>query len=67
MIFTVSAQSVCDPCDANCDGSVDLADIEPFIELLFGGKACDFCTGDTNDDGSIDLTDVGLFIECLLG
>ena len=58
----------CDPCDANCDGSVDLTDVEPFIELLLGGgQPCDACTGDSNDDGSIDLQDVELFIECLLG
>lgn len=57
----------CDPCDANCDGSVDLTDIEPFIGLLFGDEPCNFCTGDTNDDGSIDLTDIEGFIACLLG
>ena len=57
----------CDPCDANCDGSVDLTDVEPFILLLLGGDPCAECTGDTNGDGSVDLTDVEGFIECLLG
>ncbi len=57
----------CDACDANCDGSVDLTDVEPFIELLLGGEPCDACTGDTNNDGSIDLKDVEGFIACLLG
>ncbi len=57
----------CDPCDANCDGSVDLTDVEPFILLLLGGDPCGACAGDTNGDGSIDLTDVEPFIECLLG
>lgn len=57
----------CDPCDVNCDGSVDLTDIEPFIDLLLGGGcACTQCAGDTNGDGSVDLTDVEAFIECLL-
>lgn len=58
----------CDPCDANCDGSLDLTDVEPFIELLLGeGTPCGACTGDTNKDGSVDLTDVEGFLECLLG
>ncbi len=58
----------CDACDANCDGSVDLTDVEPFIELVLGSsESCDACTGDTNRDGSVDLTDVEGFIECLLG
>ena len=58
----------CEPCDANCDGSVDLVDVESFIKLLLGGKQCaPDCSGDTNGDGSVDLTDVEGFIECLLG
>ena len=28
--------SVCDPCDANCDGLLDQFDIETFIACLFG-------------------------------
>lgn len=57
----------CDPCDVNCDGSVDLLDVAPFIDLLLGGGcACTQCAGDANGDGSIDLTDVATFIECLL-
>lgn len=58
----------CDACDANCDGSTDLVDIAPFIDLILGsGEPCAFCTGDTNDDGSIDLKDIENFISCLLG
>ncbi len=58
----------CDPCDANCDGSVDLLDVEPFILLLLGGpEPCSACAGDPHGDGSVDLTDVEGFIECLLG
>lgn len=59
--------SSCVPCDTNCDGSVDLTDVEPFIGLLLGDPPCAKCAGDTNNDGSVDLTDVELFIECLLG
>ncbi len=58
----------CTPCDANCDGSVDLADVEPFIALLLSGdNPCSDCAGDTNTDGSVDLADVEAFIGCLLG
>ncbi len=64
---TFSGGGSCDPCDANCDGSVDLTDVEPFIGLLLGGEPCAECTGDTNNDGSVDLLDVEGFIGCLLG
>lgn len=64
---TALSGSSCEPCDANCDGSVDLTDVEPFVALVLGqGKPCDTCSGDTNADGSIDLSDVEGFIECLL-
>lgn len=63
----VSFGSSCDRCDMNCDGSVDLLDVQSFIALFLGGDPRDYCTGDVNDDGSIDLTDVEPFIECLLG
>lgn len=66
-VFKGLAAGACDPCDTNCDGSVDLTDVESFIDLLIGGKPCADCSGDTNDDGSVDLTDVEGFIECLLG
>lgn len=56
----------CTPCDANCDGSVNATDVEPFVELLLGGnEPCGECSGDTNEDGSVDLSDVEAFIECL--
>ena len=56
----------CDPCDMNCDGGVDALDIEPFLDLLFGGgQPCNTCTGDVNGDGSIDALDIEPFLECL--
>lgn len=70
MVFTLYAiaDEECEPCDANCDGSIDLTDVEPFISLLLGGEQCiPDCTGDTNGDGSVDLLDVSGFIDCLLG
>ena len=49
----------CDACDMNCDGAIDAFDIEPFLELLFGGgDPCDACTGDANGDGERDAFDL---------
>ena len=59
-------QGFCDPCDMNCDGTVDANDIEPFIDLLFNGATpCGSCTGDTNGDGSVNAGDIEGFINCL--
>jgi hypothetical protein len=58
--------SSCNPCDMNCDGTVDANDIEFFIDLLFNGATpCDPCTGDVNGDGFIDAGDIEGFINCL--
>ncbi len=63
-----------DPGDINCDGSIDLADVEPFIvALLNPGEYenkypdCNINNADINEDGSVDLTDVEPFIELLIG
>ena len=66
-IFFAVLEAECEPCDTNCDGSIDLTDIESFIRVVIYGEACNPCAGDTNEDGSVDLTDVEGFIECLLG
>ena len=56
----------CNPCDMNCDGRVNVFDIEPFLELLFNGAApCGTCAGDANGDGSIDAFDIEPFLDCL--
>ncbi len=57
----------CDPCDANCDGSIDAFDVEPFIAVLLGGPRCSGCAGDINGDGVIDAFDIEPFVNCLLG
>ncbi len=50
----------------NCDGAVNAFDIEPFLDLLFGGGVpCNTCTGDTNGDGRIDAFDIEPFLNCL--
>ncbi|MCG3127987.1 MAG: hypothetical protein CHACPFDD_02860 [Phycisphaerae bacterium] len=56
------------PCDANCDGSVNGFDVEPFVGLLAGtGTPCAECVGDTNGDGSVNGFDVDDFVACLTG
>ena len=56
----------CDPCDANCDGLVDAFDIEPFLDLLFGGAVpCEACAGDANGDGEMNAFDIEPFLDCL--
>lgn len=59
--------------DLNCDGSVDLPDVEPFVVALLSPDDyakqwpdCDISHADVNDDGSVDLADVSGFIELLL-
>ena len=56
----------CEPCDMNCDGDINAFDIEPFLDLLFGGGTpCAPCTGDVNGDGNVDAFDIEPFLNCL--
>ena len=56
----------CDACDMDCDGEINAFDIEPFLDLLFGGGIpCNFCTGETNGDGVVNAFDIEPFLECL--
>ena len=58
--------SQCEPCDMNCDGDINAFDIEPFLDLLFGGGTpCALCTGDVNGDGNVDAFDIEPFVVCL--
>ncbi|MCG3127563.1 MAG: hypothetical protein CHACPFDD_02426 [Phycisphaerae bacterium] len=56
------------PCDANCDGSVNGFDVDPFVEQLTGGggSPCADCIGDMNGDGSVNGFDVDDFVAALL-
>lgn len=63
----IGCEQPCVPCDANCDGSTDLLDVESFIDLLTDEiEPCRECAGDLNEDGSVNLADVEKFIQCLL-
>ncbi len=58
--------AACEPCDTNCDGSINGFDVTNFIAALSGSPdACSPCNSDTNGDGSVNGFDVGGFIECL--
>ncbi|MEM9411724.1 MAG: hypothetical protein AAGA30_11465, partial [Planctomycetota bacterium] len=49
--------------DVNCDGAVNLLDIDPFVELLnIGGYNI---KADINDDGAVNLLDIEGFVELL--
>lgn len=49
--------------DINCDGSVDLLDVQPFVDLIASGGFSD--KADMNQDGIVNLLDVGPFVAAL--
>ena len=51
--------------DVNLDGTVNLLDVQPFIDLLASGGFQ--LEADMNQDGSFDLLDVQLFVDALAG
>ena len=66
------SDDACDACDMDCSGDVDAFDIEPFLDLLFGGaepccgvRGDSGSTGDTDGDGDIDAFDIEPFLNCL--
>lgn len=56
----------CVPCDTNCDGAVNSADVGTFLSLLSGASVpCSPCGGDCNGDGLVNNLDVQPFVNCL--
>lgn len=56
----------CQPCDTNCDGSINGFDVADFIAALSGNpNPCSPCNADTSGDGSLNGFDVAGFIDCL--
>ena len=51
--------------DINGDGSINLLDVDPFIQALSGGPYVP--AADINCDGSVNLLDVAPFINVLSG
>jgi hypothetical protein len=72
-------QAPADPCaaiapaDANCDGTVDFFDIDPFLTALFDHNAyianaewCgNDCAADVNGDHVVDFFDIDPFLNCV--
>jgi len=59
--------------DVNCDGTMDLRDINPFVQALTDGQAyqqtysgCWPENADINGDGAVDFGDINPFVELLL-
>ena len=50
--------------DVNCDGVVDLLDIEPFVDAITTGTFS--VKSDVNEDQVVDLLDVAPFVAILL-
>ncbi len=60
--------SACEPCDTNCDGSVNGQDIGNFIAALGGNpNGCSPCNSDADGNGSVNGQDIDEFIACLGG
>jgi hypothetical protein len=63
--------------DANCDGAVNVFDIDPFVLALtspeawqgtYQGAGCSFlCVNDCNDDGDVNVFDIDAFVQYLTG
>ncbi len=63
--------------DSNCDGVVNVFDLEPFVRAVTGGhaawyayvgeSACDFlCVNDVDGSERVDVFDIDLFMQCVL-
>lgn len=58
--------SPCNPCDTNCDGTVNGQDISGFIDALSGAPgSCSPCNGDADGNGTVNGQDIDDFIACL--
>jgi hypothetical protein len=62
------------PGDLNCDGVVDVDDINPFVLAIVDPVAyqaaypnCNFLNGDCNGDGFVDFDDINAFVALLSG
>ena len=62
------------PGDLNCDGTVDFADINPFVLRLSNPAAylaeypiCPDANGDISGDGTVDFGDINPFVALLVG
>lgn len=65
-VVLIGYTSACNPCDTNCDGSVNGQDIQGFVAALNGNPSpCSPCNSDANGDGSVNGFDIVAFVNCL--
>lgn len=59
----------CQPCDINCDGKVDVSDVNLVINVMLGkiDDATVTARADVTGDGSADVSDVNAVINVMLG
>ncbi len=61
-----SGGTPCEPCDTNCDGSINGQDIFGFVQALHGNpNTCSPCNSDTDGNGSVNGQDIVGFVQCL--
>lgn len=65
--FELSPVRYCEPCDVNCDGSVNLYDTPAMVHQLTWPypQTCSPCAGDTNFNGTVNAFDIQGFVECV--
>ena len=51
--------------DVNCDGAINLLDVQPFVDLLTTGGFSD--KADFNGDGQVNLLDIAGFVDAISG
>lgn len=77
LVVTYSVANPCSGttlCDSNCDGQVDVLDINPFVLALEGAAgwqaqfSCDYeCANDVSGDGAVNVLDINPFVLCIAG
>lgn len=59
----VCTVKVVHPCDVNCDGKVDVADIATIISVMAGEENASARPVDVNNDGHVDVADIATIID----
>ncbi len=65
--FIQSRISIPLDCDVNCDGEVNIADVNCVIDVILGGNDIYDGRTDVNRDGETNIVDVNTVIDCILG
>lgn len=51
-------------CDVNCDGEINIADVNAIIDMILSGSS--EISGDVNTDGEINIADINTIIDAIL-